>query len=88
MGDQSVSEKQRDENALSVSLRSLFAVAENYPDLKANSNFLELQQQLAEIEDALQKARRYYNGSVRDYNTRVQTVPSNLVAVLFGFGNE
>lgn len=88
MGDQSVDEKQRDENALSGALRNLLAVAENYPELKANTNFLDLQQNLADIEDALQKARRYYNGTVRDYNTRVQTFPSNLIARAFGFRNE
>jgi LemA protein len=85
MGDQSMADKQRDENLLSEALKSLFAVAENYPDLKANTNFLDLQQQLAVIEDELQKARRYYNGTVRDYNTRVETFPSNLVASMFGF---
>lgn len=88
MGDQSVDEKQRDEIALSGALQNLLAVAENYPDLKANTNFLDLQQNLADIEDALQKARRYYNGTVRDYNTRVQTFPSNLIARAFGFQNE
>jgi LemA protein len=88
MGDQSVDEKQRDESALSGALHNLLAVAENYPDLKANTNFLDLQQNLADIEDALQKARRYYNGTVRDYNTRVQTFPSNLIARAFGFRNE
>ena len=88
MGDQSVDEKQRDESALSGALQNLLAVAENYPDLKANTNFLDLQQNLADIEDALQKARRYYNGTVRDYNTRVQTFPSNLIARAFGFRNE
>ena len=88
MGDQSVDEKQRDENALSGALQNLLAVAENYPDLKANTNFLDLQQNLADIEDALQKARRYYNGTVRDYNIRVQTFPSNLIARAFGFQNE
>lgn len=88
MGDQSVDEKQRDETALSGALQNLLAVAENYPDLKANTNFLDLQQNLADIEDALQKARRYYNGTVRDYNTRVQIFPSNLIARAFGFRNE
>ena len=88
MGDQSVDEKQRDESALSGALQNLLAVAENYPDLKANTNFLDLQQNLADIEDALQKARRYYNGTVRDYNTRVQIFPSNLIARAFGFRNE
>ena len=85
MGDQSVDDKQRDENALSGALKTLFAVAENYPDLKASTNFLDLQQQLATIEDDLQKARRYYHGTVRNYNMRVQSFPSNLVAGMFGF---
>jgi LemA protein len=85
MGDQSIAEKQRDEKALSGALKTLFAVAEKYPDLKASGNFLDLQQRLAEIEDQLQKSRRYYNGTVRDFNTRVQAFPSNLIARLFGF---
>ena len=63
----------------------LIAVAENYPDLKANENFLNLQKELVETEDYLQFARRYYNGSVRDYNTMTETVPSNIVASTFGF---
>ena len=73
------------ENELSSSLRHLFAVAENYPDLKASQSFLELQNQLAEIEDTIQKARRYYNATVRDYNIRVQSFPSLIVAKLFAF---
>jgi len=85
MGDESIPEKQRDENALSDALKSLFAVAEGYPDLKASTNFLDLQQRLASIEEELQKSRRYYNGTVRDFNTSVQSFPSNLVARLFGF---
>lgn len=85
MGDQSIADKQRDENALSAALKTLFAVAEGYPDLKASANFLDLQQQLASVEDELQKSRRYYNGTVRDFNTRVQSFPSNLIARLFGF---
>lgn len=85
MGDQSIPDKQRDENALSDGLKTLFAVAENYPDLKAGSNFLDLQQQLSGIEDNLQKARRYYNGTVRDYNILVRSFPSNLVAGMFEF---
>jgi len=63
----------------------LFAVAEAYPDLKANKNYLDLQQQLAEVEDQLQMARRYYNGTVRDQNIRIESFPSNLVAGSFGF---
>jgi len=66
-------------------VQKLIAVAENYPDLKANENFLNLQGELAETEDYLQFARRYYNGSVRDFNTMTETVPSNLVAASFGF---
>ena len=73
------------EGALSLALGRLFALAENYPDLKASGNFLDLQQQLSGLEDALQMARRYYNGTVRNLNTLVQSVPSNLVAHMFGF---
>jgi LemA protein len=73
------------ENALSSQLRSVLAVVEAYPQLTANKTFLRLQEQLAEIEDHLQMARRYYNGSVRDYNTAVESFPSNVVAALFRF---
>jgi LemA protein len=66
-------------------VQRLLAVAEDYPDLKANENFLNLQTELAEIENYLQFARRYYNGSVREYNTRTETVPSNIVAGWFRF---
>jgi LemA protein len=69
-----------DENALTRQIKTLFAVAEAYPDLKANQNFLDLQKKLVEIEDALQYARRYYNGTVRDYNILVESFPSNIVA--------
>ncbi len=74
------------EEKLSIQVGRLLAVAENYPDLKANENFLNLQNELVETENYLQFARRYYNGSVRDYNTMTGTVPSNLVAAMFGFG--
>jgi LemA protein len=73
------------EGALSRSLVHLFAVAEGYPDLKANTNFLDLQAQLSQLEEQIQTARRYYNGTVRDYNIRVESFPSNLVAQFFGF---
>ena len=73
------------ENMLSDALKSLFAVSENYPDLKANTNFLELQRELSDTENKIQAARRFYNANVRDFNTLVVTVPSNLVAALFGF---
>lgn len=75
-----------EENALAEKLASLFAVAESYPDLKANESFLELQKQLAEIENGIEYARRYYNAVVRDYNTATETFPSNMVASGFGFG--
>jgi len=73
------------ENMLSGALKSLFALAEGYPDLKANENFLSLQNDLAEVEDKIQSARRYYNGSVRDNNTTIGQFPSNLVANAFRF---
>jgi LemA protein len=73
------------EEELSAGVQQLLAVAEQYPDLKANENFLNLQTELAEIEDYLQFARRYYNGSVREYNSRTETVPSNVVAGWFRF---
>lgn len=73
------------EQNLSLGLRSLFALAENYPDLKADANFLRLSQELVEIEDHLQYARRYYNGSVRDMRNLCQTFPNNLLARRLGF---
>ena len=73
------------EGALSVALGKLLAVAENYPDLKANTNFLQLQQQLSDLENELQMARRYYNGAVRNLNVLVQSFPGNLVAGVAGF---
>ncbi|MGC9530547.1 MAG: LemA family protein [Candidatus Bipolaricaulaceae bacterium] len=75
----------RDENFLIGSLRQLFAVVEAYPELKADRNFLQLQEELTVTEDRLQAARRFYNANVRELNTRVQVFPSNLVAGLFGF---
>ncbi len=73
------------ENALTGTLRTLFAVAESYPDLKANQNFINLQDQLSTIEDAIQMARRYYNGTVRNYNTMIQRFPAVLIARQLGF---
>ena len=75
----------RSENVLVGSLKSLLAVSEAYPDLEANTGFLELQHQLTGTEDRIQAARRFYNANVRDYNQRVQSVPTNLVAKLGGF---
>jgi LemA protein len=83
VGGQAVAEK-----ALQGSLARLFAVAEAYPELKANKNFLELQQQLAEIEDQLQMARRYYNGAVRNLNIGIESFPGVLLARPFGFREE
>lgn len=80
-----VAEKGQAENALSRSLANLFAVAENYPDLKANQNFLDLQNQLKEVEEQLQLARRYYNGTVRNLNIMIESFPSNYVAKMFQF---
>lgn len=74
------------EEELNLGLQRLIAVAENYPDLKANENFLKLQRDLVETENYLQFARRFYNGAVRQLNTRVETVPNNLVAGWFSFG--
>ena len=73
------------EEELSAGVSRLLALAESYPDLKANENFMKLQAELVEAENYLQFARRYYNGSVRDYNTMTETVPSNFVANTFGF---
>ena len=73
------------EGQLSQALKSLFAVAEAYPELRANQNFLSLQGELSKLEDAIQNARRYYNAVVRDLNTRCESFPSNLVASSFGF---
>ncbi|MEO0246740.1 MAG: LemA family protein [candidate division WOR-3 bacterium] len=81
-------DKMKSENMLTQALRQLFAVVENYPNLKANENFLRLQEELSRIEDAIQNARRYYNAVVRDYNMRIMMFPSNIVASMFGFKPE
>jgi LemA protein len=81
----SVTDKGKAENALTGTLKSLFAVAEAYPDLKANQNFLELQRQLTDTEDKIQAARRFYNGNVRDLNTAIASFPGNVIAELFRF---
>jgi len=78
-------EQSKAENMLTGALRQLFAVAENYPELKANTNFLDLQKNLSEVEDNIQNARRYYNAVVRDNNIKVESFPSNIVATTFGF---
>ena len=80
-----VHDKLEKENVLSSTLRSLFAVAENYPDLKANQNFLGLQNDLTDTENKIQAARRFYNGNVRDFNTKLQVFPTNLLASTLKF---
>lgn len=84
----SLGERSSAENALTHGIKSIFAVAEAYPDLKANRGFLDLQTNLAEIENQIQYARRYYNGAVRDLNILIESFPSNLVANAFGFRRE
>ncbi|MFH1253205.1 MAG: LemA family protein [Candidatus Uhrbacteria bacterium] len=85
MGAQTMSEHAETENMLSQSLKSLFAVAENYPQLRASDNFLDLQRNLTDAEDKIQASRRFYNGNVRDFNTKLQVFPTNLIAGMFGF---
>lgn len=81
----SVQERANNENLLTAALRQLFAVSENYPDLKASQNFIELQTTLTSIENQIQLARRYYNGAVRNLNIAIQSFPSNLIAGTFHF---
>jgi len=84
----SPAEKARTENIFLDTLKSLFAVAEAYPELKANANFIQLQSQLKELEDNIESARRYYNAVVRDFNTLIESFPSNMVASSFRFQKE
>ena len=85
MGAQSIEDKSQAENMLSGTLKSLFAVSENYPDLKANQNFIELQRELSDTENKIQASRRFYNSTVMTLNTKIETVPSNVIAGMFGF---
>ena len=85
MGATGLKDKASAEDTLSGTLKSLFAVAENYPDLKASQNFLALQNELTDTEDKIQAARRFYNTNVRDLNIRIETFPANLIAGSFGF---
>ncbi len=85
MGAGTAVDKAQAENTLSQTLKSLFAVAENYPDLKANQNFLELQRELTDTEDKIQASRRFYNGNVRDFNTKIQVFPNNIIAGMLKF---
>jgi len=88
MGANTKEEKLGAENILSGTLKTLFAVSENYPELKANANFLDLQRELADTENKIQAARRFYNGNVMDYNTKIDTFPTNLIVGTFGFKKE
>jgi LemA protein len=81
----SLAEKGEAENVLSGTLKSLFAIAEAYPELKANQNFLELQRELSDTENKIQAARRFYNSNVRDLNTAIQMFPGNIIAGMFKF---
>jgi len=82
---QGVQETAQAENMLEGALKSLFAVAESYPDLKASDNFIQLQQELVDTEDKIQAARRFYNGGVRDLNTKIKIFPNNIFAGMLGF---
>ncbi len=88
MGAQGPAAKAQAEGILAGALKSLFALAEAYPDLQAAGGFRDLQATLSELEDATQQARRYYNAVVRDFNTKIQQVPSNVVARVFNFRQE
>ena len=85
MKAETMKEKTQAENILSDTLKTLFAVSEAYPDLKASTNFLELQRELTDTEDKIQAARRFYNGNIRDLNIKIESFPVNLIASTFGF---
>ena len=85
MKAETMKEKAQAENILSDTLKTLFAVSEAYPDLKASANFLELQRELTDTEDKIQAARRFYNGNIRDLNIKIESFPVNLIASTFGF---
>lgn len=85
MDAKTVGDAAKAENMMEGALKSLFAVAEAYPDLKANQNFLQLQEELVDTEDKIQASRRFYNGGVRDLNTKIQTFPANIIASMFHF---
>lgn len=88
MGAKGMSEKAKAENTLTDALKSVFAVAESYPELKANENFSMLQDELTETEDKIEASRRFYNGNVRDFNTKIQVFPNNVVAKNLGFSKK
>ncbi|HEY1707693.1 MAG TPA: LemA family protein [Rhizomicrobium sp.] len=84
-GTQDIAQRAQTEAAITAAIGKVMAVAEAYPDLKASANFQSLQNELAEVEDQIQLARRYYNGAVRDFNTSIQQMPANFVANIGGF---
>lgn len=84
----SLADKGQAENMLTGALKSVFAIAEAYPDLKANQNFLALQSELSDTENKIQAARRFYNGNVRDLNIKVESFPSNILAKMFNFSQK
>jgi len=84
-GNKSIAEQSKNENILSGTLKSLFALSENYPDLKANANFLELQRELVDTENKIQASRRFYNNNVLAFNTKREMFPSNIIANIFNF---
>lgn len=88
MGAGSLAEKGAAENNLAGTLKSIFALSEAYPELKANQNFLSLQAELSDTENKIQAARRFYNGNVRDLNTNIESFPSNLIATMFHFAKQ
>jgi len=85
MGAQTIEEKGKAENVLAGTLKSLFAVSENYPQLRASENFLELQRELTDTEDKIQASRRFYNGNARDFNIKIESFPANIIAATFKF---
>lgn len=88
MNAQGIQETAKAENQFADTLKSLFAVAENYPQLKANENFLQLQGELVDTEDKIQASRRFYNGVVRDFNSKRKVFPTNILAGMFGFNKD
>jgi LemA protein len=88
MSATSPTEKADANNQLTTTLKSLFALSESYPDLKANAGFLDLQSKLTELEDKIASARRYFNATIKEYNTTLESFPSNIIAGLFGFKNQ
>ncbi|MDO9509814.1 MAG: LemA family protein [Candidatus Magasanikbacteria bacterium] len=83
--DATLAQKENAENTLSSTLKTIFAVSENYPDLKASQNFLQLQDEISDTENKIQASRRFYNGNVRDFNTKIQVFPTNLIAGMLKF---